>query len=90
MHDQDKSCGHGVLGFCTRCALAQSTPARLDLRDLIYNPTRYTVDGKPLLSAKLELRTLDGSVFIHQHDYGLQEQRVSPAAGVATDVGGRR
>lgn len=54
----------------------------LDLHDLIRHPERYLVDGKPVLFARLELRTLDGTVFIHRYDYGLQEQRVKPASGV--------
>lgn len=41
----------------------------LDLNDLIRHPEKYLVDGKPMLSAKLEMQTLDGSVFIHRYDY---------------------
>jgi hypothetical protein len=58
----------------------------LDLRDLIQHPERYLVDGQPLLSAKLEMNTLDGTVFLHRYDHGLQERRVTPAPGVRADA----
>jgi hypothetical protein len=38
----------------------------------------------------LELRTLDGTVIVHQHDYGLQEKRIASAAGVAPSDGGQQ
>lgn len=58
-------------------------PVAIDLNDVIHNPRKYTVDGKPVSRARLAVQADNGyGVYIHQHDYDLQIKRLARVAAI--------